>query len=182
MFLLLMDLIFLLLQLSSSFLKGCWILWMFCCWVLEFCSLTLKNVEFCFGRQLSNLQISLELSSFVYKLCYGRCKTAFSAGLGLWLLFSLSVKTDSFVIPWIVACQPPLSMGFPKQEYLSGLPFPSPGIFLIQWLNLCLLLDRWVFLNHWATWEVLFSFRGLHYRSWRIRILTVFLLGDSSRV
>ena len=127
MFLLLMDLIFLLLQLSSSFLKGCWILWMFCCWVLEFCSLTLKNVEFCFGRQLSNLQISLELSSFVYKLCYGRCKTAFSAGLGLWLLFSLSVKTDSFVIPWIVACQPPLSMGFPKQEYLSGLPFPSPA-------------------------------------------------------
>ena len=95
--------------------------------MLEFCSLTLKNVEFCFGRQLSNLQISLELSSFVYKLCYGRCKTAFSAGLGLWLLFSLSVKTDSFVIPWIVACQPPLSMGFPKQEYLSGLPFPSPG-------------------------------------------------------
>ena len=127
MFLLLMDLIFLLLQLSSSFLKGCWILWMFCCWVLEFCSLTLKNVEFCFGRQLSNLQISLERSIFVYKLCYGRCKTAFSVGLGLWLLFSLSVKTDSFVIPRIVACQPPLSMGFPKQEYLSGLPFPSPG-------------------------------------------------------
>ena len=28
------------------------------------------------------------------------------------------------------ACQPPLSMGFPKQEYWSGLPFPSPGDFL----------------------------------------------------
>ena len=26
-----------------------------------------------------------------------------------------------------VACQPPLSMGFPRQEYWSGLPFPSPG-------------------------------------------------------
>ena len=26
-----------------------------------------------------------------------------------------------------VACQAPLSMGFPRQEYLSGLPFPSPG-------------------------------------------------------
>ena len=25
-----------------------------------------------------------------------------------------------------VACQAPLSMGFPKQEYCSGLPFPSP--------------------------------------------------------
>ena len=26
-----------------------------------------------------------------------------------------------------VACQAPLSMGFPRQEYWSGLPFPSPG-------------------------------------------------------
>ena len=26
-------------------------------------------------------------------------------------------------------------MGFPRQEYWSGLPFPSPGIFLIQGLN-----------------------------------------------
>ena len=25
------------------------------------------------------------------------------------------------------ACQAPLSMGFPRQEYWSGLPFPSPG-------------------------------------------------------
>ena len=29
--------------------------------------------------------------------------------------------------PWIVACQASLSMGFPRQEYWSGLPFPSPG-------------------------------------------------------
>ena len=29
--------------------------------------------------------------------------------------------------PWSVAHQAPLSMGFPKQEYQSGLPFPSPG-------------------------------------------------------
>ena len=30
--------------------------------------------------------------------------------------------------PWIVAHQTPLSMGFPRQEYWSGFPFPSPGI------------------------------------------------------
>ena len=30
-------------------------------------------------------------------------------------------------IPWTVACQAPLSMGFFQQEYWSGLPFPSPG-------------------------------------------------------
>ena len=32
---------------------------------------------------------------------------------------------DSFVNPWTVACQAPLSMGFPKQDYWSGLPSPS---------------------------------------------------------
>jgi len=29
--------------------------------------------------------------------------------------------------PWTVALQAPLSMGFSRQEYCSGLPFPSPG-------------------------------------------------------
>ena len=29
--------------------------------------------------------------------------------------------------PWTVAYQAPLSMGFSRQEYWSGLPFPSPG-------------------------------------------------------
>ena len=32
-----------------------------------------------------------------------------------------------FVIPWTVACQAPLSMGFSKQEYQSGQPFLSAG-------------------------------------------------------
>ena len=32
-----------------------------------------------------------------------------------------------FVTPWPVAYQGPLSMGFSRQEYWSGLPFPSPG-------------------------------------------------------
>ena len=29
--------------------------------------------------------------------------------------------------PWTIACQAPLSMEFSRQEYWSGLPFPSPG-------------------------------------------------------
>ena len=33
----------------------------------------------------------------------------------------------TLVTPWTVACQASLSMGFPRQEYWSGLPFPSPG-------------------------------------------------------
>ena len=32
-----------------------------------------------------------------------------------------------FAIPWAVAYQAPTSMGFSRQEYWSGLPFPSPG-------------------------------------------------------
>ena len=32
-----------------------------------------------------------------------------------------------FVTPWTIAHQAPLSMGFPRQEYWRGLPFPSPG-------------------------------------------------------
>ena len=28
---------------------------------------------------------------------------------------------------WTVACQAPLSLEFPRQEYWRGLPFPSPG-------------------------------------------------------
>ena len=29
--------------------------------------------------------------------------------------------------PWAIAYQAPPSMGFSRQEYWSGLPFPSPG-------------------------------------------------------
>ena len=32
-----------------------------------------------------------------------------------------------FATPWTVAHKTPLSMGFSRQEYWSGLPFPSPG-------------------------------------------------------
>ena len=32
-----------------------------------------------------------------------------------------------FATPWAVACQAPLSIGFPRQEHCSELPFPPPG-------------------------------------------------------
>ena len=45
-----------------------------------------------------------------------------------------------FVTPWTVARQAPLSMGFSRQEYWSGLPCPPlQGFFLTQGSNLCLL-------------------------------------------
>ena len=36
---------------------------------------------------------------------------------------------------WTVAHQAPLPVGFPRQEYWSGLPFPSPGLELVPLLN-----------------------------------------------
>ena len=47
--------------------------------------------------------------------------------LSVLLLFSLSVTSNSSATPWMVAHKAPLSMGFPRQEYWSGLPFPPPG-------------------------------------------------------
>ena len=43
------------------------------------------------------------------------------------LEYVCSVVSDSSETPWTVVHQPPLSMGFLRQEYWSGLPFPPPG-------------------------------------------------------
>ena len=49
--------------------------------------------------------------------------------------------------PWTsIACQGLLSMGFFRQEYLSGLPYPPPGDLLTQGLN-----PRLLCLLHWQT-------------------------------
>ena len=40
--------------------------------------------------------------------------------------WSRSIVSDS-ATPWTAVHQAPLSMGFSRQEYWSGLPFPSPG-------------------------------------------------------
>ena len=36
-------------------------------------------------------------------------------------------RVQPFATPWTVARRSPPSMGFPRQEHWSGLPFPSPG-------------------------------------------------------
>ena len=46
--------------------------------------------------------------------------------LGVLSVKSLS-RVQLFATPWTVAHQAPLSMGFSRQEYWSGLPFPSQG-------------------------------------------------------
>ena len=58
-----------------------------------------------------------------------------NTGVGChFLLQGMKVKSESevaqscltFVTPWTAAHQAPLSMGFSRQEYWSGLPLPSP--------------------------------------------------------
>ena len=58
----------------------------------------------------------------------------------------LSVHAYSVMSDFLQSCQAPPSMGFPRQEYWSGLPFPSPGTFSTQGLNPGLL-----HLLHWQT-------------------------------
>ena len=48
-------------------------------------------------------------------------------GVNEWFWWKLLSHIWLFATPWIVARQAPLSMRFSKQEYWSGLPFPSPG-------------------------------------------------------
>ena len=40
---------------------------------------------------------------------------------------SVAQSCPTLTSPWTEACQAPLSMRFSRQEYWSGLPFPSPG-------------------------------------------------------
>ena len=44
-------------------------------------------------------------------------------------VYSCSVMSDSLQPLWTIARQAPLSMRFPRQEYWSGLPFPTPEDF-----------------------------------------------------
>ena len=43
------------------------------------------------------------------------------------LVLAFSISSDSFVTSWTVACQVPLAMGFPRQDYWSEQPFSSAG-------------------------------------------------------
>ena len=59
-------------------------------------------------------------------------------------------RVQLFETPWTAAYQAPLSMGFFRQEYWSGLPLPSPGwgwvasLFRYKWWGSCLRKDtRW---------------------------------------
>ena len=96
-------------------------------------------------RHFSFLVISfggrLLLCFFFYLFICSTGSSLLCTGFSLWwllLLWSTGTKASgggglvskscpTLATPWTVASQAPLSMGFPRQEYWSGLPFPSPG-------------------------------------------------------
>ena len=57
--------------------------------------------------------------------------------------------SDSLVTPWTVAHQAPLSVGFLRQKYQSGLPFPSPGEPPNPRIKPVSCIGGWI-LYHWA--------------------------------
>ena len=61
-------------------------------------------------------------------LAWASCCSWFHSGVQETLVwFGLVTKSClTLVAPWTLAHQAPLSMGFSRQEYWSGLPFPSP--------------------------------------------------------
>ena len=59
----------------------------------------------------------------------------------------------TLVTPRTIACQAPLFMDFPRQEYWSRLPFPPQGIFLTQGSNPGLLHCRQI-LYQWSPEEL----------------------------
>ena len=73
------------------------------------------------GFIFSNFVSHLWCSVVLFLCAYPLVTSMLCAGL------SHSSCVRLFVTPWTAVFQAPLSIGFPKQEYWSRLPFPSPG-------------------------------------------------------
>ena len=69
------------------------------------------------------LMTLLMLLVILYAAYFTRLK--FSANVGMHAQSLSCVRL--FATPWTVACQVPLTMGFSRQEYWRGLPFPPSG-------------------------------------------------------
>ena len=60
------------------------------------------------------------LFQYSVNLCFNNILTAGGNGV-------VTKSCPALVTPWTIACQAPLSMVFSRQEFWSGLLFPSPG-------------------------------------------------------
>ena len=112
----------LIVPLSKSFVN------LFLLFVLAFCHIILSLNWLLFNCKLNLFFLKMEIN-WDSRWCYLPPKWIY---VFFWQVASLSeVKSLSpdrlFGTQWTITYQAPLSMGFSRQEYWSGLPFPSPG-------------------------------------------------------
>ena len=77
-------------------------------------------------------------------------------------------RVQLFATPWTVAYQALPSMGFSRQEYWSGLPFPSPGYLLRRHSNTVLsqsVCGLWVLVHRRHVWALWASLEGMGFDS-----------------
>ena len=72
---------------------------------------------------LGPICILLPLNAISY--LYFNCPGLYWMSFMFWLRGFVAKSCPTLAIPWAVACQVPLSTGFSRQKYWSGLPFPS---------------------------------------------------------
>ena len=70
------------------------------------------------------------------------------------MLSRFSLCDQLSVTLWAVALQAPLSVGFSRQEYQSGLPYPSPGDLLDPGIEPALLHLHWQAGSSGPTWDL----------------------------
>ena len=116
---------------------------------------TLQSKRDCskFGAGLFSGLWILFLSGILKVFCYGETVELVVASVYVCSMLSC---VQLFATPGTVARQAPLSMGFSRQEYWSGLPFPSPGDLPnpgIETHVCCISCIGRQILYHCATWE-----------------------------
>ena len=91
--------------------------------------------------------ISIMVNNIVLQLIQAQNTTCFSFFCLIFLKLkwsaTRSVVSWLFATPRTIACQAPLSTGFSREEYWSGLPFPSPGDLPHPGINSSLLYLHW---------------------------------------
>ena len=84
-------------------------------------------------KTLAKLEQSLDVMPLVYgTFVFTRCEPSSNSELEFLCILrtkDLLSHVRLFETPWTVAHQAPPSMGFSRQEYWSGLPFPSPYVY-----------------------------------------------------
>ena len=95
-------------------------------WICLFCAFhvsgTVHNAAFCVWLP----SVSIMLSRSIHAVAIS--EYWYFIPFHCWIKWHCALSpVQLFVTPWTVARQASLSMGFPRQEYWGGMPFPSPG-------------------------------------------------------